>query len=331
MLVRRNWSVRGRVAGVLALSAGVAAGGLAAVLGGAKLGLWPWPEPSNGTGVVLGFLLLAIVLFEMALVLRKWLRGGPRKLLRAGGRRDAYSRTVPRRFQARRLFGRARWWLWAHVVVGLVGLPAAAAHAGFGFGGPLTAVTLALFLLVIASGVWGLVLQQWLPEKLLADIPGETVASQADRAMRVYAGAGPGDRTGAAFRLVEELVTVPAETAEEVSATHEPAVTGPAAVDLQKFRDEVLLPYLWAGRRSRSPLRARAEAGRRFARVREAAPPTARPRVDELEAMADLRRRWDQQARIHGWLHNWLLVHLPLSVAMTGLMLVHAARALKYW
>ena len=29
--------------------------------------------------------------------------------------------------------------------------------------------------------------------------------------------------------------------------------------------------------------------------------------------------------------HNWLLLHLPLSVAMTALMVLHAVRALKFW
>lgn len=324
MLVWRNGSVRGRVTAVLVGTAVITAAGLGVVYGGAKLRGWPWPEPSNETGVVLGFVLLGVVLFEMALVVRKWLRGGPRKYL------GAWSR-LPRGAQAVRLFGRAKWWMWAHVVVGLVGLPVAAAHAGFGFGGPLTAVTLALFLAVIASGVWGLVLQQWLPEKLLADVPGETVASQVDHVMEVYAGRADRPGTGKAFAVVEELVTVSAEAAERVSAAGRPAVTGTPAGELTRFRDGVLLPYLRAGRRSGSPLRSATEAARRFARLRGAVPAAAGERIDELEAMADLRRRWDGQARVHGWLHNWLLVHLPLSVAMTGLMLVHAVRALKYW
>jgi hypothetical protein len=50
-----------------------------------------------------------------------------------------------------------------------------------------------------------------------------------------------------------------------------------------------------------------------------------------LEELADRRRGWDAQARVQWWLHNWLLVHLPASAAMTMLMTVHAVKALKYW
>ncbi|MBX9579573.1 MAG: hypothetical protein K2X87_04625, partial [Gemmataceae bacterium] len=70
---------------------------------------------------------------------------------------------------------------------------------------------------------------------------------------------------------------------------------------------------------------------REFARLRAAVPAAAHGAAGRLEELADLRRQWDHERRLAFWLHNWLAVHLPLSVAMTGLMLVHAARALKYW
>ena len=34
---------------------------------------------------------------------------------------------------------------------------------------------------------------------------------------------------------------------------------------------------------------------------------------------------------MHRWLHNWLIIHLPLSVALVILMFVHVWVALKYW
>ena len=74
-----------------------------------------------------------------------------------------------------------------------------------------------------------------------------------------------------------------------------------------------------------------AENYRRFARLRSVIPLPAHPVLARLEALCDLRRQWDALARLNVWLHGWTLLHLPLSVAMTGLMLVHAVRALKYW
>jgi hypothetical protein len=43
------------------------------------------------------------------------------------------------------------------------------------------------------------------------------------------------------------------------------------------------------------------------------------------------RRQFDLQARIHGWLHGWLLVHVPVSVVLGLLLLIHVPVALWYW
>src|SRR5439155_3176815 len=134
---------------------------------------------------------------------------------------------------------------------GLVCLPVILVHAGFGLGGPLASVTLVLFLLVTFSGIWGLLMQQWLPQKILAEIPGETIASQIERLGDYHA--------GEAARLITQLVTVPPE-----AESAEPVVTGPMAAELVAFRDQELLPYLQSGSGSRSPLTTPAEAERRF-------------------------------------------------------------------
>ena len=296
MLVGRSKSVRPRVARVLALTAGVTLAGVALAAGGAAAGLWPWPPPPSGpAGVACGFAGGAIVLFEMLLLPRKWFRG--------------------------RRLGATRLWMRWHVWLGLVGLPVVVVHSGFGFGGPLPAATLALFLLVTASGVWGLVMQQWLPQKMLADIPDETVATEADFAIKGH--------VVETVRLVEELIlaTPHAEGAGKAAAP----LARAAATELLAFRDGQLIPYLERGRRSRSALAGRSAAERRFARLRSLLPAGAGPAVRRLEHLCDLRRQWDALGRLHVWLHNWQLVHLPLSVAMTVLMVAHAFRALKYW
>lgn len=293
MLVGKTRSVRGRVAVILFATVAVTVLGVALAALGAVAGLWDWPpKPSGGLGVTLGLAAGAIVLFEMALLPRKWYRG--------------------------KRLGATRVWMRLHLWLGLACLPVVLVHAGFGFGGPLTTATLALFLIVTASGVWGLVMQQWLPQKILAEIPRETVASQIEFVAEYHA--------AEAMRVVDALVTVPPE-----AESAEPAVAGGPATELVKFRDRVLLPYLREGGRSLSPLASRAEAEQRFEQLRTAVPDVAGPAVARLRELADLRRQWDAQARLNLWLHNWLLLHLPLSVAMTLLMVLHAIRALKYW
>jgi hypothetical protein len=115
-----------------------------------------------------------------------------------------------------------------------------------------------------------------------------------------------------------------------VAATLSPATVGVYDA-LATFQAERLGPYLEGGRPSGSPLAARGEVDRQIARLRASLPAPAHPVLDRMKELTDLRRQWDAQLRITRWLHNWLLVHLPASVAMTAFMLVHAVVALKYW
>lgn len=277
---RSGSSVRRRVSAVLVAAGVSVGGGVAAAWFGSLFGAWEWPpKPSGGFGVTLGFVAAGVVLFEMLI----W----PRKLLR-GWR-----------------LGATRGWLRLHVWVGFASLPVVLLHAGFGFGGPLPVATMTLFLVVYASGLWGLILQQWLPRKMLADIPAETVASEVGL-------------------LGDGFVS------EADALTQAAVADGADAAELAAFRDTLLVPYLRHGRRA-SPLGARAEADRQFARLAESVPSAARTHVRRLRRLADARRQLDHQRVLHAWLHGWLAVHLPLSVAMTGLMVLHAVRALKYW
>jgi hypothetical protein len=300
VLVGRHHSPRRRIGNVLALTA-IAAAPAGIWWIGATAGWWDWPAASSPAGVLLGVAAGLIVLFEMLLWPRKWLRGTR--------------------------LGATRAWMRLHVWLGLASLPVVVIHSGYGLGGSLSALTLILFLVVIASGVWGLVLQQWLPQKLLADVPNETVAGLSAHAMRQY--------SEECKQLVLGLTA--GEGAEEhgahgraAAATLSPAAAGVYDA-LAAFHAERLGPYLEGGRQAGTGLDARGEADRQFARLRTSLPDAAHLVLDRMEALADLRRQWDTQLRITWWLHNWLLVHLPASVAMTAFMLVHAVVALKYW
>ena len=310
MLLGKSRSIRGRIAAILGVTAAITALGAGLPWLGAALGVWGWPVPSSWYGVLLGLFGGAIVFFEMALWPRKWFR---------------WLRLVPTKI-----------WMRFHVWLGLICLPVILVHAGFGLGGPLAAVTLVLFLQVTASGIWGLVMQQWLPEKILSEVPSETVASQIDFVGEVH--------TREAVRLIDALTNVPPEfdafdarplekanAGLLLAARAEPAVTGPSATDLFQFRDAVLLPFLRGEVKRKSPLVTRTGAERRFVQLRDAMPAATIPAIERLEELADLRRQWDFQSRLNWWLHSWLVIHLPLSVAMTGLMVIHAVRALKYW
>lgn len=243
----------------------------------ASLGWTDWPSGSTPLGLTLGIIAAGIIAFEMLLWPRKWYRG--------------------------RRFGRARVWMRWHIWLGLVSLPLAVGHAGFRFGGPLTTAVLVLFLVVIASGVWGLALQQVLPSKLLHGFATETIEPEVDLVMTAHR------------EQADELVT-------RVGGGPDDALTA--------FYLDVVRPYLQRGGRAGSPLRSAAWASELFADLAVRAP-EAGAIVRRLEEHCAERRQYDQQVRIHRWLHNWLLIHLPLSVALVVLLAVHVWTALKYW
>lgn len=284
MLVGRHHSPRRRIANVLAATLLITGPAIVWAVG-ARAGWWDWPRASSPTGVLLGVASGLLVFFEMLIWPRKWFRGTR--------------------------LGRTRTWMWWHVWLGLVSLPVTLIHSGFALGGTLSAATMILFLVVIGSGVWGLVVQQWLPQKIFADVPNETVAGLSGHAIR-----------GAAAECRQLVLSLSAAGGTDRGGAYESLVA---------FQTRTLDPYLDRGRYSGSALASRGEATRHFVRLRTTLPAPARPVLDRMESLADLRRQWDAQLRITGWLHGWLLVHLPASVAMTTFMCVHAVVALKYW
>jgi hypothetical protein len=100
---------------------------------------------------------------------------------------------------------------------------------------------------------------------------------------------------------------------------------------LQTAFFSTIRPYLLDGRRTGSPLANELQAGNFFAGLRNKLPAPAHIAVDHLEGVCDQRRQFDLQARLHAWLHGWLWIHLPFSVALVLLMFVHVFVAVKYW
>ncbi len=250
--------------------------------------------------------------------------------------------------------GRVQDWMVAHIWLGLLTVPLLVYHSGFRWGGSLSTVLMVLFLVVIASGVWGLVLQQVIPTRMLNQVPAETIHSQIDRMVRIH------DRGRPATGLVPPAAPCPARmstrsSSEEVAigapvshmtvgavqtvgsvqgkvlVTRVPRVAVPGSEPLRElFRCE---------HRCRTCSKARSR-GRRlilpnkaefiFRELRNKLGPGTHEAIDILENLCDQRRQLDRQKRLHCWLHNWLLVHLPLSVALVILMFVHVWVALKY-
>ena len=113
------------------------------------------PGGSSRTGFLYGIAGGLIILFEILL----W----PRKRVRSWR------------------IGSAQLWLRAHVWLGLLSVPLVVMHARLFFiGGLMNQALMFTFVIVIASGIWGLVLQQFLPKLLLEQVPAETIYDQIE-------------------------------------------------------------------------------------------------------------------------------------------------------
>ena len=73
-----------------------------------------------------------------------------------------------------------------------------------------------------------------------------------------------------------------------------------------------------------------AKATSAFAGLRTLLPAAAHVTLADLEDICDEARQLTRQERLHHWLHGWLLLHIPLSVALILLGAIHAVMALRY-
>jgi hypothetical protein len=264
----------------------------------------------------------------------------------------------PRKMVRSWRLGKATTWMRAHIWLGLLAVPFLTFHSGFRFGGPLSAWTMIMFIVVIASGIYGLAVQQYLPSRMLELAPGETIYSQIDLLMAEYAEeahwlvnatcgaqadtvAAEGNGVAAPARkragilskatAVSNMPAVGRVGGTVVLKTATPEAPVPRSEALRTFFEKTVEPFLLTGQSSRTGLRSRKASERMFNDVRAQLAPAAHPSVQALEDLCEKRRQLDDQARLHWWLHSWLCVHLPLSIALLLLMFVHIFVALKYW
>jgi hypothetical protein len=102
-------------------------------------------------------------------------------------------------------------------------------------------------------------------------------------------------------------------------------------IQLRLFYERDIRPFLDDRPPGGSPLLDAIQTRTRFDKVRDLAGlEENKDDVTELSKMCDERRALLEQERIHFWLHSWLLLHIPLSVAVLVLGVVHVVTALFY-
>jgi len=231
--------------------------------------------------------------------------------------------------------GPARAWMQMHIWLGILAVPLLCFHAGFRLGGLLTTTLMVLFGVVTVSGLFGLVLQQYLPSMMTQRVPLETLVGQMDHVREGLA--------SDAYELVASLAGVIPEAAEEQArlaaeqaalqarpgnwkqvARKPPATTpAPEAALVKEVYLQEIRPYLLRDGRARTtPPDLRTLAVR--------TPEEWRPKLERLAAICEESYQLAVQRRLHDVLHGWLFVHAPLSFALLVLAAFHIVMALKY-
>lgn len=243
--------------------------------------------------------------------------------------------------------GRAQAWMRGHLWLGLLSLPMILFHGGFHFGGTLTSVLMWLLIITVASGVFGAALQHFVPRVMTTDVKLETIydeignvrkllREEADRGAEAICGPlgiakaakEDGQRAGG-FSAARTMWTTSGGAA--VAAAAETVVlTEEESAPLRKFYLGEMRPFLEQPKLRGSRLGDADKAHGAFSGLRTLMPQAAQATVQDLEDICDEARQLVRQERLHRLLHGWLLVHIPISLALILLGAVHAVMALRY-
>ena len=280
-------------------------------------------------GLVMGAIAFAIFIFAGLLGVRK-------KLLRLK-------------------IGSVQAWMRAHIWLTLLTIPLVVLHSGFRLGGPMTILLLVLYVIVMVSGIYGLVLQHRIPRLMQERVPVETIYEQIPHVRRKLFEAArqlreafdaPGTNkalAAAAARTSETLglasgseygTANPIRNAVTTAVTVEQTAPSPdpeSEEALVTFLDRQVLPFLRSSGPTRSGLAKTqfSDDAFRFIKLHVAVP--YRGLVEEIQAWCGERRMLDLQTKLHRWLHAWLFVHVPISFILIILTAWHAFVTLFYY
>jgi hypothetical protein len=259
-----------------------------------------------------------------------------------------------KRYPASRL-GKVKTWVRGHVWLGLLSFLLILLHSGFKWGHGLAGALMGLFAFILASGIFGVVLQNWIPRRMTELVTRETLFAQIPTVVR-------GLRTEADERV--EFITADLaleedgaefvraggvkqyfdaaqkkSAAEKVQAVVERRKTAPqievdadAREALRAHYLQEIRPFLTVapGAYFRKLFASPERVAAYFGHLNIIMPVAAHGILADLQEICEERRQLIVQRKLHYWLHGWLLLHVPLSFAFLVLTAVHAVLSLRY-
>jgi hypothetical protein len=164
-----------------------------------------------------------------------------------------------------------------------------------------------MFFAVYVSGIVGAVLQHYLPSMITARVPLETIYEEI-----------PHVRQQLRDEADELVTTITAEVEHEDK------------VRLKAAYDTTIRPFLDAPKQAGTLLANEQKSAVLFDSLRRALPAGLHPVLSDLQGICEEERQFIRQRKYYHWLHVWLLVHVPLSIALLVMGGIHAIVALRY-
>jgi hypothetical protein len=222
--------------------------------------------------------------------------------------------------------GRAQTWMRGHLWLGALSFPLILFHAGFAWRGQLTAVLMLLFVIVWVSGLVGAAIQHYLPHMMTSRVPLETIYEEIPHVRQQLR--EEADQLAASIcGPLSGQAADPEEPSGESAAVAVTTLVEIEPEDRVRFRGiylDTVRPYL------ENPDTVRGEFTAVFESLRRMLPSPIHSILEDLEGICEEERQLNRQRKLYHLLHGWLLVHVPLSIALLVLGGIHALVAVQY-
>lgn len=244
----------------------------------------PVPRPNGGSwyGYTLGTIATAMILWLTMLGIRK------------------------------RAMTRGRWslkaWTSAHVYLGLGLIVIATLHTGFQFGWNVHTLAYALMMIVIVSGMFGVVAYATIPAALSTNRDEMTQAQMLE-----------------ALRAIDRQLH---EAAQPLG--HDDAIVVQQSLDQDPFGGG-----LWARLSGSYPRCATMRAQATIRQVTAAQPDMGDDPLERVDALLERKEamlaRLRQHLRLRALLEIWLYVHVPMTFALLAALTAHIVSVFFFW
>lgn len=218
--------------------------------------------------------------------------------------------------------GSVAWWLKGHIWLSLLSVPLIFYHAAFRWGGTLEILLWWTLAVVIASGVVGLALQNFLPRIMQLQLAAEAIPDQfAEFCHRLTATADAEVVAGCGAAAMEAALALAPGTEPPLADSK----TWFASFYLREVR-----PFLGDEVTGKSMFATATQAESAFDRIRRSLPAECDAMLEQLGDACAERRQLAQQQHYYRLLHAWLKIHAPASIVLLVFAVIHIVSALYY-